>query len=325
MGFLDGLLGRPGLKLERTPDGPRLTEPRTGLSFLAPAEGELVPGFAESPVSPAFDGGFRFREHPIELRLRVETVRALPGTPASAPMSGGPNAPPPPPPVANAELAHELCAHYADQRTEGEPLVGVAQAWQLAEWRVEGAASTIYPLAKPEGKFDMEETHVLVKAPAAGSRFPTAVVLMKLFAKDRVSPALWSELNGFVSATLSWGGDARRPLPRVPSFYVDARMELTEESRAAAARLANDLKAANVSPDHVAAAAANVQRFAFGSDPADAALDAEVRELLPPALLDPIESPALRAAIERELTERVKTFRDFRGLHAFLEAVRAAL
>jgi hypothetical protein len=321
MGFLDGLLGGGrGLKLERTPEGPRLVDKGAGLSFYAPGEGELIPGFPESPVSPAFDGGFRLAAHPVELRFRIESVKALPGTPPPPP-----NTPAPPPPEANPQLAHDLCAHYADQRTEGEPLVGVAQKWQLAEWRADGAASTIYPLTKPEGKFDMEETHVLVKAPAPGQKFPQALVLMKLFSKDKVSPALWSELNGVISATLAWGGDGRRPLPRVPSFYVDEKMELAKDARAAAEKLATELRAAGVNAEHVAAAAVNVQRFAFGSDPADAALDAEVRELLPQALLEPIESQPVRAAVERELAQRVKTFRDFRGLHLFLETVREQL
>jgi hypothetical protein len=318
MGFLDGLFQRSPLKVEPTPQGPRVLDTRTGLSWVAPGEGELIPPFPESPVSPAFDGGFRLRSHPVEVRLRVEAVRANPRLPAPAP-----DAPPLPVPEANGELAHDLCIHYSDQRTDGEPLVGLAQAWQLEDWRVDGAASAIYPLDQPEGRFDMEECHVLVKSQKAGA--PQAIVLMKLFSTKDVTPVLWNELNGRMNETLAWGGEPKVATPRALSFYVNASMELTAEARAAAKRLGGELRAASVAAKVVQETASAIEKFAYASDPPDAPLAAEVRELLPPALLEPIAAPALRAAIERELAERVKTYRDFRGLHLFLEAASKEL
>jgi hypothetical protein len=319
MGIFDGILGRSPLKLERTAEGPRLTETRTGLSWVAPADGDLVQGFAESPVSPAFDAAFRLKTQPVEVRLRLETVSLAPGLPPPAPGSA-----PPAIPVASPQLAHDLCAHYADMRTEGEPLVGVAQPWQLAQWRIEGAASTIYPLARPEGAFDMEETHVLVKETAKGAP-PRAIVFMKLFSTKKVTPALWSDLNGRMNATLAWGGEPRVARPPVVSYYVDASMELMPEAREGVKRLAATLREAKVEAARTAEAAANVQRFAYGSDPPDAPLDGEVRELLVPALLEPLGASVLRDALDRELKERVKTYRDFRGLHVFLDAVSREL
>src|SRR5437588_667623 len=81
-----------------------------------------------------------------------------------------------PPPEATPQLAHDLCVAFADRRTEGEPLAGVAQRWQLDLWRADGAASSIYPLARAEGRFDMEECHVLVKRDA-GAKAPRATYL----------------------------------------------------------------------------------------------------------------------------------------------------
>jgi hypothetical protein len=314
MGLFDGLLGlSPILKLEQTPEGPRITDRRTELAWLAPTEGELIPGFAESPVSPAFDGGFRLGPHPVEVRLRLIEVTVPPGwTPE-------PNVPLPPAPVAGPELAHDVCVHFADARTEGEPLAGVAQGWQLEAWRVDGAAASIYPLAKPEGRFDMEECHVLVKGRKGAP--PQAAILTKLFSTKSVSPALWSDLNGRMNETLAWGGPPRTPPQRALSFYVDAGMALTPEAKSAAAKLAGELDAAAVSREAIRETAANVQRFAYGSDPPDEALGEEVRSLLGPAFLEAIGSPRLRAAVEQELGERVKTYRDFRGLHLFLEEV----
>lgn len=318
MGFLDGLFSRSNLKLEPTPQGPRIVDVRTKLSWIAAGEGELIPPFPESPVSPAFDGGFRLSAHPVEVRLRHEMVTKNPRIAPPAP-----DAPPLPTPVANGELAHDLCVHYADMRTEGEPLAGVAQAWQLDEWRVEGAASTIYPLAKAEGAFDMEECHVLVKSSANGP--PQAIVFMKLFASSSVTPALWNELNGRMNETLVWGGDARAPRARTGSFYVDARMELVPQARTAAKTLAGELRAASVSAQQVLETAQAVERFAYASDPPDAVLGAEVRELLGPALLEAIAAPALKKAVSKELDDRVKTYRDFRGLHMFLDATAKEL
>lgn len=319
MGLFDGLLGSSSnLKLERTPEGPRVTDKRTGLSWLAPGEGEAVPAFPESPVSPAFDGGFRLSAHPVEVRLRVVVVTAPPGYKAE------PGTPPPPAPVAGPELAHDLCVHFADERTEGEPLAGVAQAWQLEAWRVDGAAASIYPLAKPEGRFDMEECHVLVKASPTGGA-PQAAILTKLFSTKTVSPALWSDLNGRMNETLAWGGEPRTPPRRELSFYVDAAMALTAGAKTAAAKLAGDLRAQGVAAEPVSTTATNVQRFAYGSDPPDETLDGEVRSLLTPALLEPIAAPALRKAVSEELDVRVKTYRDFRGLHLFLEEVARGL
>jgi hypothetical protein len=316
MGFLDGMFSRAPLKLDRTPEGPRLTDTRSGLSWIAPTDGELIPGFPESPVSPGFDGAIRLAAHPVEVRLRLETVTRNPRLPPPEPGKTTPI------PDATPELAHDLCVHYADMRTEGEPLAGIAQPWQLELWRVDGAASTIYPLARPEGAFDMEETHVLVKSSTTGP--PRATVFMKLFSTKGVSPALWSDLNGRANETLAWGGTPRPGRARAASFYVDAGMELTPAAREQAKRLSGELRAATVAASLVGEAAANVQKFAFGSDPPDAELDAEVRSLLAPALLEPLAAP-LRAALERELAERVKTYRDFRGLHAFLEAVSKEL
>ncbi len=102
-------------------------------------------------------------------------------------------------------------------------------------------------------------------------------------------------------------------------------MELTPEARAAAQRLAGELRAASTSQKVVQETVAAIEKFAYASDPPDAPLASEVRELLTPALLEPIAAPALRAAIERELVERVKTYRDFRGLHLFLEAASKEL
>ena len=76
---------------------------------------------------------------------------------------------------------------------------------------------------------------------------------------------------------------------------------------------------------HVTETAQAVERSAYASDPPDALLAAEVRDLLPAAILEPIGQPAFRSAVERELAERVKTYRDFRGLHIFLEAVAKEL
>ncbi len=318
MGFLDGLFSRSNLSIEPTPQGPRIVDVRTKLSWIAPGDGELIPPFPESPVSPAFDGGFRLSAHPVEVRLRHEIVSKNPRLAPPAP-----DAPPPPPPVANGELANDLCVHYADMRTEGEPLAGVAQAWQLEEWRVDGAASTIYPLHQPEGRFDMEECHVLVKA--GPGPHPQAIVLMKLFASKDVTPALWNELNGRMNETLVWGGDARPARARTASFYVDARMELAAAAKAAAKTLAGDLRAAGVAGSSVLEAAPAPAPLAYASDPPDSPLAAEVRELLGPALLDPIQAAPLRRAIQKELDDRVKTYRDFRGLHLFLEATAKEL
>ena len=316
MGFLDGLFPRAALKLERTPEGPRLTDTRSGLSWIAPGEGELVPGFPESPVSPAFDGGFRLAAHPVEVRLRLETVAQAPNAPPAGP--GAPIVFP----DATPGLANDLCTHYADQRTEGEPLAGVAQPWQLELWRVDGAASTIYPLTRPEGAFDMEECHVLVKASPKGP--PRATVFMKLFSTKGVTPALWSDLNGRANATLAWGGEVRPPVASVASFYVGRSMELTEEARAHAKALAASLRGV-ASQETVAEVARNVQKFAYGSDPPDAPLDGEVRDLLRPALIEAIEAAPFRTVVEGELAGRVKTYRDFRGLHVLLEAVAQEL
>jgi hypothetical protein len=319
MGLFDGLLGlgSAALKVDRTPDGPRIADRRSGLSWLAPTEGELIPGFAESPVSPAFDGGFRLSLHPVEVRLRLETVHVPPGWKAE------PGAPPPPVPTAGPELAHELCIQFADERTEGEPLAGVAQQWQLDDWRVDGAAASIYPLGKAEGKFDMEECHVLVKGPKGTP--PQAVILTKLFSTSGVTPALWSDLNGRMNETLAWGGAPRTPPKRELSFFVDAAMQLTAGAKQAAAKLAGELRAASVGGDLVTETAQNVQRFAYGSDPPDVPLDAEVRSLLKPALLDAILAAPLRSAVASELDLRVKTYRDFRGLSLFLDEVARVL
>ncbi len=252
------------------------------------------------------------------MRLRLEVVKRNPRLEPPAK-----DAPPPPPPPANGELAHDLCIHYSDMRTAGEPLAGVAQAWQLEEWHVDGAASTIYPLERPEGAFDMEECHVLVKAQKSGP--PQAVVLMKLFSTKGVSPVLWNELNGRMNETLVWGGEPRPARPRAVSFYVDARMELTAEARAAAKALAAELKGAGVASAVVLEAAAAFERSAYASDPPDAALSAEVRELLAPALVEPISQPILKKAVEEELARRVKTYRDLRGLHLLLDQVAKEL
>jgi hypothetical protein len=318
MGFLDDLFSRPGLKIEPTSQGLRVVDSRIGLSWIAPGAGELIPGFPESPVSPAFDGGFRLAAHPVEVRLRLEIVRRNPRLPAP-----GPEAPPLPTPAPDAELAHDLCVHYADQRTAGEPLAGVAQAWQLEAWRIDGAASTIYPLERPEGAFDMEECHVLVKGHKDG--LPRAVIFMKLFSSKAVTPALWNELNGRMNETLVWGGEARPARAPAPSFYVDARMELSAPALEAARKLAGELRASGVGAAAVTGTAQAVERSAYASDPPDALLAADVRELLPAAILEPIAPASLRAAVERELAERVKTYRDFRGLHIFLEAVAKEL
>src|SRR5581483_4842849 len=173
-------------------------------------------------------------------------------------------------------------------------------------------ASAIYPLHQAEGAFDMKECHVLVKAQEKGP--PQAIVFMKLFASKDVTPALWSELNGRMNETLVWGGEPRPALVRTSSFYVDDRMELSPAARTAAKALAGELRAAGVSGQRALEAAQAIERFAYASDPPDALLGAEVRELLSPALLEPIAEPALRKALERELAERVKTYRDFRGL-----------
>ncbi len=311
MGILDGLLGSSPIKVARTPDGPRITDPRTGVTFVAPTEGEQIPAFPESPVSPAFDGGFRLTPHPVEVRIRLVTVTAVPGAPPPEP-----GKPAPPPPKAGPGLAYDLCVHHADARTEGEPVAGVAQAWQLEEWRVEGAASSIYPLAKPEGAFDMEECHVLVKGSPA-----RATILMKLFSTKGVSPPLWAELNGRMNATLAWGGPPRNPALPGASFFVDASMKLLPQAKDEAAKLALDLEKAGVEGTAVAEVAANILRFAYGTDHPDAVLDREVRELLPPALLEPIAQAPLREAVAKALETRVKTYRDFRGCHVFFEEV----
>src|SRR5581483_5867202 len=101
MGFLDGLFSRTNLKLEPTPQGPRIVDMRTKLSWIAPGPGELIPPFPESPVSPAFDGGFRLSAYPVEVRLRHEIVAKNPRLAPPAP-----DAPPSPGPVANGELAN---------------------------------------------------------------------------------------------------------------------------------------------------------------------------------------------------------------------------
>ncbi|MBI3726617.1 hypothetical protein HY251_22050 [bacterium] len=315
VGILDGLLGKSPLKLVRTADGPRLTDPRTGVSFIAPTEGAEIPAFPESPVSPAFDGGFRLSPYPVEVRLRLVTVTSQPGAPPPEP-----GAPLPPPPKAGPPLAYDLCLHHADARTDGDPLAGVAQAWQLEEWRVDGAASSIYPLAKPEGAFDMEECHVLVKGSPA-----RATILMKLFSTKGVSPPLWAELNGRMNATLAWGGTPRSPVSATDSFFVDASMKLLPEARSEASRLADELKKAGVEAKAVAEVAANVLRFAYGTDPPDAVLDAEVRGLIPEALLQPIASAPLKQAVTKAFEGRVKTYRDFRGFHVFLEETARAM
>src|SRR3954469_23776880 len=103
MGFLDDLFSRPNLKLEPTPQGPRVIDVRTKLSWIAPGEGELIPPFPESPVSPAFDGGFRLSGYPVEVRLRHELAGKNPRLVPPAP-----DAPPLPVPVADGELAHDL-------------------------------------------------------------------------------------------------------------------------------------------------------------------------------------------------------------------------
>src|SRR5436305_11525612 len=114
MGFLDDLFSRPNLRVEPTPQGPRITDVRTKLSWIAPGPGELIPPFPESPVSPAFDGGFRLSSHPVEVRLRHEVVTKNPRVAPPAAPSSTEAAPPPAPLVANGELANDLCIHYAD-------------------------------------------------------------------------------------------------------------------------------------------------------------------------------------------------------------------
>src|SRR5256885_422408 len=107
MGFLNGLFSRSNLRLNPTPQNPRITDVRTKLSWIAPGEGELIPPFPESPVSPAFDGGFRLSAHPVEVRLRHEIVNKNPHL--APPPENAPHAPPPTP---NGELTHNLCVHY---------------------------------------------------------------------------------------------------------------------------------------------------------------------------------------------------------------------
>src|SRR5207247_1555397 len=109
-----------------------------------------------------------------------------------------------------------------------------------------------------------------------------------LFSSASVTPALWSDLNGRMNATLAWGGELRAAKPRADSFYVDAGMELTAAAKDDARARATELKAASVEGVRIAEAAASVQKFAYGSDSPDAPLDSEVRELLPIALLDTI-------------------------------------
>lgn len=274
------------LEVKATKRGPRVRHTASGLSFLSPAEGELVAGGRRGEL--AFDGGYRLSEAAFEVRLRLTQVNR---------------------PGEARKVALRLCSAVAAARSKRKGVrVQVGMASQCRDWGADAAASAIY--ACPREALDMEETLVLVKG-------GQAMVVWKAFARSTITPALWTELNTRLNASLTWGGPGKPPAPTT-SFYVDRWAELTETARGHAKSLATSLAAGKVKPADVLRAAEAVRGIAFGSDAPDAALGdrAIVREAVEAGL-----PKALRDVLETEFTQRVITHRDLRGLDPFLREV----
>lgn len=273
-----------GLRVE----GARVSDPRSGVSFIAPGRGELVPPGRVGGVR--HDGGYRLRDVRFEVRLRLMHINR---------------------PGEAAKVARTLCAKLARSRVEKEVPVSLGTPRQCRSWRVQAAASAIYPFR--HGRYyTHEETHVLVK----GGR---TLVVWKAFSSPGVTPALWSELNTSLNGSLAWGGKPRR-LKRVRSFYVDRRARLRAKARQAARRLARRLAKAKVPVKDVTAAAVRVRAVAYGSDPPDAPLTD--RALVLEAIAGALHAK-VRAALKSEFEQRVVTYRDLRGLHQFFVVVAA--
>ncbi len=187
MGFLNRLLGRREAGSTRpnpmraTPDGrdTRLIDPRTGLRLTFLGEGRLLPGSEATADRPAFDGAFVAANLDLELRLRLDRLE--------------PEADP-------VERAAALCLAFVANRAAQAPQVVRALPVIADAWSVDGAASALYELARPEGPYSHEDCQVLVRG-------DQAVVLTKLFATRTdgwVPPEAWQEFNEAVAASLRW-------------------------------------------------------------------------------------------------------------------------
>lgn len=277
---------RAPLQVSETKAGLRVRDPATGLTFLAPGPGRVLEAGRRGDL--AFDAGFRLDAAPFEVRLRLTHV----SRPGQA-----------------RKVALHLCRAVAAARSEREDVrVDAGSPKQCRAWGAQAAASAVYACRQED--LDMEETLVLVKG-------NEALVVWKAFDSRKVSPALWTELNTRLNASLRWGGAPRSPTS-TPSVYVDRQARLLDAALARAKRLAATLHEAKVSRAEVSRAAAKVREVAFGSDPPDAKLGDRsiVREAIEAGA-----SAALRKALGQELSQRVVTYRDLRGLSLLLDEV----
>ena len=171
-----------------------------------------------------------------------------------------------------------------------------------ARWGVEAASAGTYPLGKGEA---WERVLVLIRG-------PQALVLWETV-DPRLGRALVTELNGRFYASFRWGGPPR-VMARTPSLYVDAEARLSPRGAQIAQELAQSLP-----EDDLLRAEGLLSKVAYSAaDPPDEALDVRDRELLGEKLGALSEAAATRLRLE--LSERVRTPRDLRGLHQVLDA-----
>jgi hypothetical protein len=288
---------RVALKVEPGPEGTAVTDLRTGFGFVVPDAVTILPGRAAGGGVAAFDVAVRCFSRPIALRLRVD---ALPLPPTR-------------------ELAVALCQAYATNRAGGPFQVMPAPPRQLAAWGVDAAASAIYPLRAPDEDLDHEECFYALKHGTG-----RVVVLAHGFSTQQIDPTAWSDFITRLNGSLGWGGPRAAP-PRVASFFVNDRMQLTPGALAFAGELARKLAASRVPRAEVAATAEGVEHIAYGSDPPDDELDPQLLPLLPMTAFAMVRSRALRSALDALMAEKVTTYRDLRGLHVLLDHVARAL
>ncbi len=291
--------------VSRCAGGMRVEVPGIPLSFVAPGEGAAVAGRQEAGRQP-FDAGFRFAQHPLEVRWLWSSLAAppVPGT-----MPRGPDATP--------ERALALCTAYAMNRQAAPQPAHLGPPVHCAAWRVDGAASSVYPLRAADGDYEWEECLVLVKGrPAA------CVYLTKVFSSARgMTPPLWADLNGRLNASLAWG--ATREAPSIASAYLDADSRLLPAARARAANLAIVLLLGGVTAEDVESVAAKLRRMR-GSDAPDAPWDRQLLPLLPLTAFAAAPQ-ALSTALVDEIGAQVKVMADYFALPQFCDAIAAAM
>lgn len=269
-----------------------LVDPRCGFSQALPGH----PGFARPTAEgPRHEARVVLEDVPVVVRYRLD------------PLPGG---------ATPASLAVGLTMAYASTRAGHPRQITAADSDRLASWRVEGAASSTYPLKTAEPDGDHESVTFLVRAVGGATH---AMMIAQQFAIARVDPFIWNLFSSAAFAALDWNPEA--PASVVPRLWPPSRFLRPGLSGALfpeqLARVDALRRRMVFGPGEAEASRARLVALTCGSEPPAAPVDAAARRLYVNYLSDVIADEAAVGTV-RELLDEVVHAHDLRGLARLL-------